>query len=530
MTKRIACLLAAIVLLFSYCKKDAEPEKVTLTADQPDLSLFGLAGSTTSFNLQTQGGWQLTSSEDWVTTDISSGSGDTKITVQASMTNTTSTYRVATLTVRSTTDASIEPVKITVVQQAVDISISAAKFLGGTGGSLYDYLDNAVKTKDGGFIMAGSVRSRSIDMTPHDVDDMWVIKTDANGNLIWQKAIGGSYLDRATKVIEMEDGGYTVVGTIESYDGDIPAIHGSNDAAIVRLDAAGNIKWKKIWGGSSGETAITLVETTDGGLIIAGNSSSNDGDMDGQLQGQSDIWLLSLDKDGNSRWQKVIGGNGSESSQSFIKTTDNTYLLVGITSSSTGEFGDGVVTYSYHSFIREIDAGGNKLMHVNYGGSGYSLLSTGVQTADGGFMLIGGNESKDGDFISNRGGRDVWLLKIDRRGNKVWQKLLGGSSDDFGSSVRVVDNGYLVIASSFSTNRDVIASLWGENIWLFQVDDKGSIQWQKTFGGYSDDDATDIFYNTDKTITALINTVSNDENCKGNPGGYSPAMFKLTVR
>src|SRR5689334_3775755 len=105
MNKRIACLLAAIALLFSYCKKDAEPEKVFLTVDKPDLSLFGLVGSApTTFVIQSNAGWQITSSEDWLNTDKSSGSGETVVTVKASGTNITDTYRTATLTVTSTAD------------------------------------------------------------------------------------------------------------------------------------------------------------------------------------------------------------------------------------------------------------------------------------------------------------------------------------------------------------------------------------------------------------------------------------------
>jgi hypothetical protein len=530
MNKRIVCLLAAIVLLFSYCKKDTDREPAYLKVDNDFLRLMGLGSTSNSFSIQSNAGWRIFSSEDWLTIDVSTGTGDAKITVQASNTNTAITSRTATLTLKSTGDTSIQPITITVLQQPVEITISTAKFLGGPGGSLYDHLYNAVRTRDGGFIMAGMVLSRSPDMTPHNIDDMWVIKTDANGNLLWQKAMGGSYLDRARKVIEMEDGGYTVVGTVESYDGDIPAIHGYNDAAIVRLDAAGNIKWKKVWGGSGREAAHAAVETADGGLIISGSSNSNDGDMEGQLKGSSDIWLLSLDKDGNSRWQKTIGGMGGEDHTSIIKTADNTYLLLGTTSSNDGEFASDVTNNYLHAFIREIDANGNKLMHVNYTGSEYGQLSSGVQTADGGFILIGGNESNDGDFISNRGGRDAWLLKIDRRGNKAWQKLLGGSSGDEAYSVRIVDNGYLVIGDSWSENRDLNANLGDNDIWVFQVDDKGTIQWQKSFGGTRADDAIDIFFNADKTITVLVNTVSNDENCKGNPGGASPAMFKLTVQ
>ncbi|PWV46182.1 BACON domain-containing protein [Chitinophaga sp. S165] len=528
MTERIACLLAAIVLLFSYCKKDAQPEKVTLTADQPDLSLFGLAGSTTSFNLQTQGGWQIISTEDWVTTDVSSGTGDALITVKASMTNTTTTYRTATLIVKSTSDTSIHPVNITVVQQAVEINISPAKF---SGGSWFDYWDNAVKTKDGGFIMTGMVGSEGPGLSLKGGSDIWVIKTDANGGLVWQKAFGGRGQDIGRRVIEMEDGGYAVVGTVEeSSDGDISAIHGLNDAAIIRLDASGNIIWKKVWGGSRNEQAYALAETADGGFIVSGSSESNDGDMAGQLKGPSDIWLLSLDKDGNSRWQKTVGGMSGEDRTSIIKTTQNTYLLLGLTASNDGEFASDVTNNYYHAFIREIDANGNKLMHVNYAGSQFGWLTSGVQTADGGFILAGSNESHDGDFISNRGGRDAWLLKIDRRGNKIWQKLLGGSSSDQAYSVRIVDNGYLVLADSWSENRDVKTNLGDNDLWVFQVDDKGAIQWQKSFGGTGSDNGCDIFYNADKTITVLGTFESNDENCKGNPGSYSPAVFQLTVR
>jgi hypothetical protein len=165
------------------------------------------------------------------------------------------------------------------------------------GGSDYDDASSIQQTTDGGFIVAGQTKSNNGDVSgKHGNYDYWIVKLDADGNLVWQKCLGGSDFDEAQSIQQTTDGGFIVAGHSKSNNGDVSGNQGHEDYWIVKLDKDGNLVWQKSLGGSDYDFAYSIQQTTDGGFIVAGQSASNDGDVSGN-HGSGDDWIVKLDAD-----------------------------------------------------------------------------------------------------------------------------------------------------------------------------------------------------------------------------------------
>lgn len=130
---------------------------------------------------------------------------------------------------------------------------------------------------------------------------------DLNGNLVWQKYLGGSGDDVANSIYQTTDGGYVIAGYSTSNDGDVTGNHGGSDCWVLKLDLNGNLVWQKSLGSTGSDSGTSIQQTTDGGYIVAGVSGSNDGDVTGYHGGIADFWVLKLDAAGNIVWQKSMG-------------------------------------------------------------------------------------------------------------------------------------------------------------------------------------------------------------------------------
>ncbi|HET7153022.1 MAG TPA: T9SS type A sorting domain-containing protein, partial [Candidatus Kapabacteria bacterium] len=187
------------------------------------------------------------------------------------------------------------------------------------------------QTSDGGYIVAGASNSSNQDVTGnHGGYDYWIIKLDANGNIQWQKSLGGSGWEVAFSIQQTIDGGYIVAGSSGSNDGNVTNNHGGADFWIVKLNSTGTIEWEKSLGGSKDEEAYMILQTRDGNYIFTGYSSSNDGDIK-KNQGNEDFCIIKLDSKGNIVWEQTYGGSDDETSNSIKQTADGGYIAVGYT-------------------------------------------------------------------------------------------------------------------------------------------------------------------------------------------------------
>ena len=215
-------------------------------------------------------------------------------------------------------------------------SIEWQKCLGGTRSEVAFSIKN---TTDGGYILAGYTASNDGDVAGNHqfpLTDCWVVKLSSIGSIEWQKCLGGTGFDGAKKIEQTPDGGYILAGYTESNDGDVAGNHGGADAWVVKLSTNGNLEWQKCLGGSGFEYANSLQKTSDGGYIILSDTTSNDGDVAGNDSGtnQADVWIVKLNPSGVIEWQKCFGGSNIENAMKIQQTPDSGYIYAGWTYSS----------------------------------------------------------------------------------------------------------------------------------------------------------------------------------------------------
>lgn len=207
------------------------------------------------------------------------------------------------------------------------------------GGSSYDVPYSMRLTPDGGCIIAGYTWSDDGDVTgyhPGENGDGWVVKADHLGNLQWQQALGGSGDDLLLDVVQAGDGGYVISGYTESTDGDVSGSHGGVDGWVVKLDTDGNLVWQRTMGGTGTDQINAVAHTADGGFIVAGTTNSLDGDVTVNL-GEFDGWVVKLDSTGNLLWELSMGGNAMDNFWTIVQVDGGGFLLAGDSESNDGD-------------------------------------------------------------------------------------------------------------------------------------------------------------------------------------------------
>jgi len=197
------------------------------------------------------------------------------------------------------------------------------------GGTNNDRAHGVVQTSDGGFVMAGFTESNDFDISGTNGSyDFWVIKVDSFGNLLWEQSFGGEGIDVSYDIAKTADNGFVVVGNTFSVNGDVLLNHGESDMWMVKLDDEGNLIWEQTYGGSQFDLAQAVVQSKDGGFLITGNTKSND--QDSTLnEGENDIWLVKTNELGDLVWEKSFGGSGLDFGFDLLENSDGSILVVG---------------------------------------------------------------------------------------------------------------------------------------------------------------------------------------------------------
>lgn len=395
------------------------------------------------------------------------------------------------------------------------------------GGSDFDLIGSVIQTNDSGYIIGGSTYSMDGDVVSNNgLSDFWIAKLNDLGNLEWTNNFGGSAADDIHTVLQSIDGGYVLAGSTYSMDGDVSGNNGLTDYWIVKLDTLGNIEWQRNLGGTSFDEAYSLISTTDGGYILAGTTSSNDLDVSGH-NGFTDYWVVKLDGLGNIAWQKCIGGSGEENARCVIQCADKGYVVAGYSTSMDLDSLNNKGDDDY--YVVKLDSNGNSLWHKNFGGSASDEAHSVIQTIDGGYLVAGFSQSNDSDVVSNNGLIDYWIIKLDSLGNLTWQTSIGGTDYDYAYSViSLNDSNFLIAGGSLSNNGDVSGNHGDSDAWLVKLSSTGNIIWQKSIGGDFYDVATSIIQTTDGSYLVAGETVSNNEDVSGNHGEYDLWLIKLS--
>lgn len=400
-------------------------------------------------------------------------------------------------------------------------TIEWSKTFGGAGDDFgYDF----ISSNDGNLMVVGMSDSIDGDVSGnHGGQDFWVVKVSQSGDIIWQKSYGGTQDEYASKIIPGIDGGYVLVGRSESSDGDVSENQGLEDIWIVKIDEAGTILWEKSYGGSLTEYPSKIIQTQDDGYLVVGATNSDDGDVS-DSNGGYDVWVMKLDASGNLVWKNNYGGSNAETGISAVQLPDNSYIIGNYTLSSDGNVPDNYGGNDYWVF--KIDSFGNLVWSQNYGGSDSDEVYE-MNLVPDGVLILGRTQSNDGDITENNGNFDAWIVKTDFEGNILWEKSIGGSSYDAVVN-SYYDGAIYLIGITDSNNGDFSQNYGIADGWLAKIDDFGNIEWINNYGGSGYDLFSGITKTTENNLILFGDTNSNDVDIPNNQGGTDFWIVKLT--
>ncbi|MGB0981641.1 MAG: hypothetical protein ACPGUH_06025 [Winogradskyella sp.] len=205
------------------------------------------------------------------------------------------------------------------------------------GGNFTDTPQGVLQTDDNGYIIVGTSDSQDTDISNTIGSyDFWVIKVSATGSLIWEKSYGGDQIDEARAIVKSGDGNYIIAGDTRSNNVDISSNKGAADLWLIKITPNGDLLWEKTIGGTSFDVARAMVKTQDNGFLLAGSSRSSDNDVSVN-KGQNDAWALKVDTSGNLQWETTIGGTNIDFAYGITELNNNAIIVVGDTASNDGD-------------------------------------------------------------------------------------------------------------------------------------------------------------------------------------------------
>ncbi len=249
------------------------------------------------------------------------------------------------------------------------------------GNSAFYFFQSGVDLNGSGYVAVGFTKIGAA-----DPEDIWLVKTDNNGNVVWTKTFGGSERDVPSSIYRTTDGGFIISGSTES-----PSA-GDLDALIIKTDSDGNLSWSKHYGGTERDIASDVKQTADGGYIIAGHTESF-----GHVNNYNDAWLIKTDNDGDTMWTKTCGSDEHDGAMSVVQTMDGGFVWTGYRKMST---------FIQDLWIVKTDADGNTLSSKTYGGT-FNSIGRCINNKDDGSLIITGNYYSE---VTNT--RDIWLLNF----------------------------------------------------------------------------------------------------------------------
>jgi hypothetical protein len=373
------------------------------------------------------------------------------------------------------------------------------------GGSYPEEHSVTIQTTDGGYLSAGSSRS-SISGLKSQTNwdgslltfDFWIVKSDALGNLQWEKRFGGTSQDVCTAMLQTTDNGYVLGGYSSSpMSGDKTSSQiYAMDYWLMKLDASGTKQWEKIYGGNGNDYLTSFVQNSSGGFMLAGFTTSGiSGTKTDSCRGGNDYWVVCTDAWGNQLWDRTFGGSDNDYARCVKQTLDGGWIIGG--NSQSGISGDKTennhgASLSSDYWIVKIDENGNKQWDKRFGSMDDDILTSLLQMPDGTYLLGGystGGISYD-KSVGSRGGYDYWILKATMSGAKIWDRRFGGATTDYLYSMQLTsDGGFLLAGSSDSplSGDKSEASRGQVDYWIIKTNASGTKQWDKTLGGTDED-------------------------------------------
>lgn len=385
------------------------------------------------------------------------------------------------------------------------------------------------------------------------IDSLQVFAQGFPTNLEWQKCYGWSdyYGDEGTKIIPTKDGNYIAIGK--------KSLSGLEIVWVSKIGYLGNIIWETTVSSDNAYTgfrAQDVIQNTDGSYILAAkinnysnlrfNNSNSLKITPIQNKGNADILIAKLDGDGNMAWFKTFGGDGEDIPIKILSANDGNLMLLSYTSSSNDDIANSEKNssgFNQDLWLAKLDQNGSLLSKKCIGGSGDEVGFDMKKTSDGGFIIVGSSTSNDNDFGPNKGGKDIFAVKIDESINVLWKKTFGGNQRDEARKVLAQPNGDIIIGltSNSSDNdfqfvaSDIFPDNFEENIWLMKLNSNGDLQNKKIFGGANRDIISELIATRDGNFVIAGATRSNNGDIRdrnripsNNNGKYDVLFIKVS--
>lgn len=307
------------------------------------------------------------------------------------------------------------------------------------GESGWDIATSLCLATDNGFTISGYTTGKGAGK-----EDGWVIRTDSDGNQLWDQVYGNENNNRVNDAMETPDGGYILSGSTQSSNTASP------DGWLIKIDASGNQEWS-VTAGDTAYDAFSSVVITESGYAAAGTSKSYSGI-------KSDIWVVGFDPAGTEIWSNIYGGNDEDAGRSIILASDGNLVVAGTRESDSG------INTNSDAWLGKIGTGGSLIWQNWFGSTGYDEGADVIETNDGNFIMTGYTTSY------GYGKYDVLLVKADATGSRTWVRSFGGAEIDRGLSLqRTFDGGFIIAGDTESFGGG------GKDFWLLKTNPGGII-------------------------------------------------------
>lgn len=401
------------------------------------------------------------------------------------------------------------------------------------GGSRNDVFTSVVATRDNGYIVAGHTQSNDFDITDKQDDsfDFWVVKFDSSHQIQWNRTYGGSDNDRARKIIQTSDGNFVVIGYAGSSDGDVVANNGFRDVWVLKLDPNGDILWQQSFGFAGNDEGFDIKESLDRNLYVAGlidvTASGGLGET-GRFQAKhagGDYWLLKLDENGQLIWSRYYGGTFTDTAFGVEVSNSNDIYVIGGSDSTDTDISSNKGAYDI--WVVKVSETGQFIWEKSYGGSeidqGKAILKT-----NQGFLITGDSRSSDQDVTDSKGGADIWIGSINENGEILNSFNLGGSGFDLPRSlISSIDHQIILTGSSRSSDNDVSSNKGQNDLWIVKFDVSGNLIWETSVGGDNIDLGYQAAQLNDGSIIAVGQTSSNNGDLQENKGFADGLLIRI---
>ncbi|MBT6128277.1 MAG: hypothetical protein GWP29_03635 [Bacteroidetes bacterium] len=395
------------------------------------------------------------------------------------------------------------------------------------GGSDEEVAREIIPLRKGGLAMVGSTKSTDGDFSERTTNDwdLFLIKLDHDGEILWKKTYGGSGDDFGFSIVETPEGGFVLLGYSNSQDGDVPPTQGYHDNWIIKIDADGAIVWKKSFGYSGHDHSYNVIATQEGGYffngfldVTASNGLGNSGKSSkANRHGVGEFWCHKLDANGNIEWQRYFGGTSNDRSYDAIQTREGNFLVVGTSESDDVDVKNPKGSYDVWTVM--VSPSGEMLWENSFGGSLVDEASKVIQDAYGHFRIIGNTHSSDQNISLSKGGSDVWQITLDPNGRLVGSYNFGGSEFDKGTAMSEWQWGSIFLTGYSRSSDGDFEKNEGENdIFLMYFPSNGTQKKTMTLGGEGEDFAHDILVQTDGSVFLVGQSFSKNPPFETNKG------------